>query len=408
MKPGALFALVFALLFLAAAVARAGTEEFSTFSVYAQEEDDESLIDHMLTRPDRAWRDEWERSVQALRTSQGCFTSGQWFIDTQLKLRTSLGGPALFGLDVRDQESDASTVQYFDFSFRFPTAIGTPGFMFRPMHDKSLQDLALFWEAGKETSATVARLTFTFEDVFNDLFAFRQARVGQNGEPYEKHPFEPAAWVRLRRPAWDFELNGQWLTPSIKRLAWTDDPAVPRAGLWGAYGYADLLARAGGFEFQLTGNDRQARSSQEIPATGDGGADYRRQWAVETVARRPFGSHWESEAHWLYQERHERSDSPYPDRLLDVVERVLQGEVRYRASRWTARTGAMHDRVSRDLQGDPLASYATRIESRAYVGLGALFGRVSMDVVEGIELDPEPYDVWFHHDKAFLHLQTTF
>jgi hypothetical protein len=405
MKRGALFALF---LLMVAAPARAGTEEFSTFSVYAQEEDDESLIDHMLTHPERAWRDEWERSMQALRTSQGCLTSGQWFVDTQLRMRTSLGGPALFGLDVRDQESDLFAVQYFDFSFRFPTAIGTPGFMFRPMFDKARQDVALFWEAGRETSATVARFTFTFEDMFNDLFAFRQSRVGAQSEPYEKHPFEPAVWLRVRRAAWDAELNGQWLSPSIKRLAYQNDAQVPRVGLWGAYGSADLVARLAGFELEALGQNRQARSSQDVPATGLSGLDYRRQWAVETVARHGLGPHFEGEARWLYQERHERSDSPYPDRLLDVVERVLQGEVRYRASWWVARAGVMHDRVSRDLQGDYLPSYATRIESRGYFGLGGRFGKVSMDAVEGIELDPEPYDVWGVHDKAFLHLQTTF
>ena len=69
----------------------AGTEQFSTFDVEAQEEDDESLLDHLLTRPPRAWRDEWEHSTQAVRTSQGCLTSGQWFIDTQLKLSAPLG-----------------------------------------------------------------------------------------------------------------------------------------------------------------------------------------------------------------------------------------------------------------------------------------------------------------------------
>jgi hypothetical protein len=33
---------------------------------------------------------------------------------------------------------------------------------------------------------------------------------------------------------------------------------------------------------------------------------------------------------------------------------------------------------------------------------------VSLQAIEGIELDHEPYDVWFIHDKGFLHLQTTF
>jgi hypothetical protein len=405
MKPGLSLAL---LALLVASPAIAGTEEFSTFSVYAQEEDDESLIDHMLTRPARDWRDEWERSVQALRTSQGCLTSGQWFVDTQLRLRAPMGDKARFGLDVRDQESDISTVQYFDFSFRFPTPVGTPGAMFRPMFDKARQDFALFWEAGQETSATVARLTFTFEDIFNDLFAFRQYRVGQDSEPYEKHPFEPAVWMRVRRPGWDAEISGQWLTPSIKRLLYTAEPQVPRVGLWGVYGYGDVAARFAGLEVELTANNRQASSTEEVPATGQGGSDYRRQWSFESVVRGAFASRFEAEAHWLYQERFEQSDAPYPDRMLYVEERVLQGETRYRGAWWVARVGAMHDRVSRDLQGDYLPSYATRIESRGYVGLGARFGRVSADAVEGIELDPEPYEVWGWHDKAFLHLQTTF
>src|SRR5262249_50312728 len=64
--------------------AHAGTEEFSTFDVATMEEDDESLMDHVLLRPPREWRSEWERAPQAIRTSQGCLTSGQWFIDTDL------------------------------------------------------------------------------------------------------------------------------------------------------------------------------------------------------------------------------------------------------------------------------------------------------------------------------------
>jgi hypothetical protein len=53
-------------------------------------------------------------------------------------------------------------------------------------------------------------------------------------------------------------------------------------------------------------------------------------------------------------------------------------------------------------------SYGSRTESRAYVGLSARFGQVSVYAVEGLELDPEPYEVWLIHDKAFLHLQTAF
>jgi hypothetical protein len=36
------------------------------------------------------------------------------------------------------------------------------------------------------------------------------------------------------------------------------------------------------------------------------------------------------------------------------------------------------------------------------------FGMVSFQVVEGIELDHEPYDVWLVHDKGFLQVQARF
>jgi len=42
------------------------------------------------------------------------------------------------------------------------------------------------------------------------------------------------------------------------------------------------------------------------------------------------------------------------------------------------------------------------------VGLLAKFGNVSVEGTEGIELDTEPYQVVWHHDKGFLKLQCTF
>src|SRR5207244_247096 len=154
--------------------ARAGTEEFSTFDVEAQEEDDESLLDHFQTRSPHAWRDEWEHALQAIRTSQGCLTSGQWFIDTDLKLRAPLGRRAQFRLDLRQSESDDQSFDYLDFSFQFPTRFGTPGAMFRPFFDKSRQDFALTWGWGADTSAAQLQIVYTLEDVFNNLWAFRQ------------------------------------------------------------------------------------------------------------------------------------------------------------------------------------------------------------------------------------------
>jgi len=395
-------------LLLLAPPAWPGAEEFSTFSIYAQQEDDESLFDHLLLRPTRAWRDEWERSANALRTSQGCLTSGQWMTDTQLRLRTPLGERARFGLDVRDQESDRSTVQYFDFSFRFPTAYGTPGFQFRPFYDKSRQDLALFWEAGAETSAAVARVTFTFEDTFNNLWAFRQSRVGQASEPYERHPYEPAVWFRFARPALRVEAGGQWLTPSRTRFVTVPVTAERHTTLWGALGQASLEARVGAVGLELSGAEIQALSREAPAGATLYGGDFRRQWSVESAARSALGRAAEIEARWIYRESTERSDPPFAARRLGVVDRALQLEARTAPGRWGARVGALYDRISVDLVGDYLPAYRTRRESRAYLGLAARFGAVSLDVVEGFELDHEPYDVWGVHDKAFAHLQTTF
>jgi len=406
--PAPLFAL---LLGLVTGPAAAGTEEFSTFDVILQEADDESLLDHLLTRTPRAWRDEWERSPQALRTSQGCLTSGQWLIGTELKLRAPLGERARFGLDVRDDQSDRVSLTYLDFSFRFPTGHGTPGFWFRPLYDKSRQDLGLFWEAGTETSEVRARATFTLEDVFNNLWEFRQSRVGDASEPYVKHPFEPAAWLLVRRPGWRLALEGQYLTPSRKRHG--RDTLITHTTLWGALGRSSLEARLLGIDWSVAGEGRQARSVGPGTTPPLQVADFRRQWSVEIAAGRALGPRLEAEARWLYQSRDQ--DVTSADRLylplvfLDAIDRVVQLEARFViAGGWSARAGGLYDRVTVAKSAAYFPTHGTRTESRAYVGLSARFGSVVMSAVEGIELDPEPYEVWWIHDKAFVHLQATF
>ncbi|HET9326656.1 MAG TPA: hypothetical protein VFQ05_07790 [Candidatus Eisenbacteria bacterium] len=385
----------------------AGTEEFSTFSVYEQQHDDESLLDHLLTRTPVDWRASRERSSQSLRSSQGCLTSGRWLIDTQLKVRAPLGDRAAFGLDVRDEQSDVVSVQYFDFSFRFPTAHGTPGLLYRPLFDKSRQDLGVFWEFGAET-LDVVRLTFTFEDVFNNLWAFRQTAVGNESEPYEQHPYEPALWMRVARPAGRVELGAQWLTPSRKRFE-TFDPALSRqATLWGALGFATVEAQRGRTALELGSAMRHAHSGLTPPGGSLYGGDYRRQWSVESALKQGLGPASALELRWMYRESFEESDAPYPSRRLSTIDRVIQLEARTNLGRFGARAGGLYDRITVDLQGDPLSAYPTRNESRAYLGFSARFGRVLLDIVEGFELDAEPYDVWGLHDKAFAHLQTTF
>ena len=388
--------------------ALAVTEEFSTFDVAAQEQDDESLLDHFMTRPPIEWRAEWEGSPQAIRTSQGCLTSGQWFIDTDLKLRSALGRRASLDVDLKQSESDAAAYDHLDFTFRFPRRWGTPGVMFRPLHDKSRQDFGVSWGWGADTSATQIDVAFVFEDLFNNLWAFRQTQVGEDSEPYTRHPYEPALRVATRHSSWRAEIGGRSLTPSVKRLRSMLQPERVST-LWGSLGWATLEGKALGFEGELLAQDEQARSTAEVIESPDGRHDvFRRRWSAEAALRRSAGRVW-AEARFLYQSRDQDWGPPVGPARFGAIDRLIALETRVAMTpRLTARVGGLFDRITVDRVGNTPFSYGTRNESRAFVGVIARFGRVSLSGVEGIELDPEPYDVWGVHDKGFLQMQATF
>jgi len=402
-----------AVLFLAAP-ARAGTEEFSTFHTTSQEEDDESLLDHVLGRPPRLWRDEWEHAPQGIRTSQACLTSGQWMILTDMKVRSTLGQSSQLGVDLRQSVSDMSSFEYIDFSFLFPTRVGTAGAMFRPFFDKSRQDFALIWGTGADTTSFDMRAVFTVEDMFNNLWAFRQTRVGDESEPYVRHPYEPALRLRGRGDAWRAEIFGQYLTPSTK-LVLGNFGIQHEATLWGTLGGASVEAGLLGFTWELRGWNQQARSgSQPVDFSTGPNDNWRRQWQTEVAVRRGFGSRLAADLRWIYQSRTETWGPPLGPGTFDGIDRLLQLEVQWDATRTLhVRAGGMHDRIGIEHTGvQPYFTWGTRVESRAYIGLVARFGRVSVEGDEGIELDPEHYEVarvlGIPHDKGVLKLQATF
>jgi hypothetical protein len=116
------------------------------------------------------------------------------------------------------------------------------------------------------------------------------------------------------------------------------------------------------------------------------------------------------EGRWLYVDRMQSYRPPLADARFHAIDRTLQLEARWEAQpRLLVRLGGLYDKIGVSKSGDTgRFGYGTRKESRAYVGLVARFGRVRVSGVEGIELDREPYEVWHHHDKGFLQLQTTF
>jgi hypothetical protein len=409
------FALLLALALLPAACAapaRASTEEFSSFDVERPEEDDESVLDHLLARPPAEWRDEWERAPQAFRTSQGCFTSGQWYVDNRLKLVSPLGDRARFGLQLDQVESDLTTYENLDLWFLFPQRAGTLGVMFRPYYDKSRQDFALTWESGADTTRNQLRLVYGLEDLFNNLWVWRQTRVGEGSAPYDRHPWEPAFKAALRRPRWRLETEGKWLTLARKRVNLYSGLDSGRAqSLWGTWGAAALEVRALGTTWMARTENRQARSTdQPLDLSAGDARKSRRFWQVELAARRAAWRDVAIEGRWLYVDRMQSYRPPLADARFHAIDRTLQLE-----ARWAARTnlivrlGGLLDRASVSKSGETgHFTQGTRNESRAYFGFVARFGRVRLSGVEGIELDSEPYVTWNRHDKGFLALQTTF
>ena len=414
MKRGAALGLagLVALLALAPRLACATAEEFSTFNVEQQEEDDESALDHLLTRLPREWREEWERAPQAFRTSQGCLTSGQWFELNDLKVETALGRQARFAVGLTQRHDNTLSYDDLALSFRFPIRAGRIAVDFHPSYDKSRQDFALAWDTGPDTTSLYVLARFTIEDMLNNLWAWRQTRVGNQSEPYRRHPYVPEALVISRHPGWRLEAGGRYLTPSEKQVLGYNQASPPRIQtLWGVFGWGALEAEALGTRLELRGSNRQALGTDQVTDFSSGDHhDFRRQWSAEAMVSRALPRRLRALARWLYQSRTEIYGESLGPGRFDGLDRIAQLELaRNLAPGWNLRAGALYDRVAFARRGATFfASEPRRKESRAYVGLQAHFGRVSVEGIEGIELDREPYQVVFHHDKGFLKLQSTF
>jgi hypothetical protein len=273
---------------LAPRPARATAEEFSSFNVEEQEEDDESVLDHLLTRLPPAWRDGWEHAPQAFRTSQGCLTSGQWFILNQLKLHAPLGARSTFHLDLLQSHDDTEAFEALRLGFHRQIPRGSVGFVFSPNYDKSKQDFSFEWMFGADTTALQIEARLTLEDVFNNLWEFRQSRAGQASEPYLRHPLEPEIRVVSRRERLRLEAGARWLTPGTKKLEGLyGQPPYRIQTLWGALGYASVEGHALGWTWEARGRNEQACSADRPDSvTNQDFRDFRREWSAELSARR--------------------------------------------------------------------------------------------------------------------------
>ncbi|MGH7742313.1 MAG: hypothetical protein ACRENS_09860, partial [Candidatus Eiseniibacteriota bacterium] len=253
---------------------------------------------------------------------------------------------------------------------------------------------------------------FMVEDMLNNLWAWRQTRVGDQSEPYLKHPYLPQFELISRHDTWRLDLGGRYLTPSEKQVNQylsVKSPALQT--LWGAYAWAGAETHALGFGWEARTDNLQALSTaQPLDYSAGNHLDFRRQWSAEGVITRRMSARWSVLGRYLYQGRTELYGESLGPGRFEGLDRVIQFEAeRAFAPGWNLKAGALYDRVGFSREGVTLATSEPRVkESRAYFTIDARFGKVSLEGTEGIELDTEPYQVMFHHDKGFLKLQTTF
>jgi hypothetical protein len=400
------------LVLLAAPAARASVEEFSSYDLLAMEGDDENFLDRWLTRVPNAWDHEFAAAPNAFRTSQGCYTSGEWYMRHDLKARATIGKRSYLDIGYLLVSDDLASWEWLRLDFRWQTQrSGTFGFRFQPSADKSRQDFAALWDWGAPGDPLQVGATFTLEDAFNTLWEFRQDRVGDHNEPYRAHPVEPALRIASEGKRHRVELSGKWLTPLRVDIR---DPDPSLNGTYSLLGSkAALLAQYAfaRWETETRFETEQVRSSETSVLLPGDGKNFRRRWLAEAAVRRSFARRWVAEARGAYQDRAQHWRPPLGPAAFRALDRGVAGEVagELRAG-WRLRAGLMHDRVGVARRGDPPGfTWGTRTESRAYLGLEARFGRVRVQGIEGIELDnPETYEVTFHHDKGFLQLQAVF
>jgi hypothetical protein len=390
---------------------RASYEEFATLDILEQEEDDENLLDHVLVRQPVEWRDEWTRARGAFRSAQGCFTSGQWYLDHELRVRVPMGDTTRLDLEIRDVSDAESVYGWTQFDLRFPLPrLGLWGVRVRPAFDKSRQDIGLLWDHGTPLHGLHVHLAMGLEDFFNKFWSMRQVRVGDESEPYVRHPFEPALRIGWRTDRTRLELGGKWLTPSEKRIE-TQDPALRRReDLWGVKGDASVSQRIGSTTAEVVFETAQAQSEEHWDVFNGDHHFFRRRWRVDGALTQPLGASGRLTARFIYQERTEVLRPPLAAASLDVIDRMPMLEAAGPLPfDFFGRAGFMRSRVTTVQHGIlPHWTWGTRVETRAFVALQRQFGRVTIQGVECVELDREAYDVAFIHDKGFLQLQVMF
>ena len=224
------------------------------------------------------------------------------------------------------------------------------------------------------------------------------------------HPYEPSFVVVSRGTHHRVEVAGTWLTTSSRKIVDPDPLIAGSTTLRGTAAHVYAQRTDGAWTSLARFEHQAARSTQAVTALAGDGLEDRTRWSAELAVRRRLAPRWRLEGGYLYMRRAEDWRPPLGNGTFAALDRVGHAELAWQVrDGWSASTGLLYDRIGVAQSGAPPGfTYGSRKEARATLGLQARFGKVRLQGTEGIQLSTKPYPVTFHHDKGFLHLQTTF
>jgi hypothetical protein len=207
-----------------------------------------------------------------------------------------------------------------------------------------------------------------------------------------------------------FETNAKWLTASAKQFLTRDTTQRRVEELWGVKNDADLSQGFGRYLATVRYEMVQASRFSHFTIPNGDHHLYARRWRTDGTLMRSLGEHASVSLRYFYQERTQVYRPPISNVTQNVIDRMPMVESSFLLTHTLGmRVGFMRNRITVDNPGGtPTGTYGTRVETRAFFCLRKKFGKVWIQGTECIELDKEPYPVTFHHDKGFVHIQTTF
>lgn len=412
---GAIVALILAV--HPAPPARASIEDFETWDVGAQENDDEYGLDMYFLSFSPEWDAHWLYSGDGARSTMGSSDNEVWEMRNELRMRRQLNDRVhfLYGF-TQDQGLTIENEQHF-----LGLEVEGGGFWFgpfaRPITTKEHLDAGLMvrraWKSGTEIRASLS-----FEDWISDhtngrsnirnrtftdfLDPAREWRLGV------RQVWSPVRWIAadvVRLPEFERRIQPPASTGLPEDFRWVGGHS------WSVRGAGDPMR---GLTFDFLAEGKKSRVAN-FPSDGLDPVDtHRDAWKLRTRVTHALAGKFLGR--WGVQVRgaHEKDvadTAAVPYRLIvdDVVTTV---GTRREITRWlTGEFGYGHQETKIHQVGpkdEHRFTWGTRSENRLYLIAELATAGLRARFIETIELDNEGYKAFGDHDKGFVQLMADF